>query len=106
MGKKAETLTLTFNVLPDGQPMTEIGRRAWALRELVKAGPKGCTPIDNPGPRWSGYVHRLRERGLVIETIHEMHDGPFAGNHARYVLRSEVAVISDSSKPDAEGMAA
>ncbi len=36
------------------------GREAWALGELVKAGERGCTPIDTPGPRWSDYVFKLR----------------------------------------------
>ena len=31
-----------------------------------------------------------------IETIHEAHHGPFPGNHARYVLRSTVEIISRS----------
>lgn len=70
----------------------EKGRRAWALLHLLNAGSKGCTPIDNPGPRWSGYVHRLRGNGFVIETINEDHAGSFSGHHARYRLHSDVAV--------------
>lgn len=70
------------------------GRDAWALCELVKAGPHGCTPITTPAPRWSGYVHKLRKQGIQIETIGEPHGGPFAGRHARYVLRSIVRIIS------------
>ncbi len=66
------------------------GRDAWALSSLVDAGLKGCTPLDTPGPRWSGYVFNLRQMGFDIETIHERHTGPFAGTHARYVLRSKV----------------
>lgn len=66
------------------------GRDRWALEELMKAGTRGCTPIDNPAPRWSGYVHNLRTLGVDIETIHERHEGPFAGTHGRYVLRSRV----------------
>ena len=66
------------------------GRDAWALDELIGAGPLGCTPIDHPGPRWSGYVHKLRRAGLDIETITEAHGGPFKGHHARYLLRSRV----------------
>lgn len=59
-----------------------VGRNAWTLSELVRAGAKGCTPITNPAPRWSAYVHRLRhDYGLDIETIHEAHSGPFPGNH-------------------------
>ena len=67
----------------DGPVVTVRGREAWA-------GERGCTPIDTPGPRWSGYVHDLRKLGIVIETIHEPHQGAFPGSHARYVLRSRV----------------
>ena len=75
------------------------GRDAWALQELVKAGPRGCTPIDHPGPRWSGYVHNLRrEYGLTIETVNERHGPPFAGTHARYVLKSAVRVMAASGQ--------
>ena len=70
------------------------GSDAWELSELVKAGKSGCTPIDHPGPRWSGYVHKLRKLGIQIETIHEQHGGQFAGRHARYVLRSIVQIVS------------
>lgn len=66
------------------------GRKAWALERLFAAGEAGVTPVTEPAPRWSGYVHRLRERGVPIETIHERHGGEFAGNHARYVLRAKV----------------
>jgi hypothetical protein len=62
------------------------------LFELVKAGMKGCTPIDQPAPRWSNYVFRLRRQGVAIETITEKHAGAYAGTHARYVLRSQVEV--------------
>jgi hypothetical protein len=73
------------------------GRDAWALDQLIKAGVKGCTPIDNPAPRWSAYVHNLRELGIEIETIHEKHGGPFPGCHARYVLRVEVVRIGGAN---------
>lgn len=69
------------------------GREEWALRQLLSAGAKGCTPIDNPAPRWSAYVHKLRRRGLDIETIDERHGGPFPGRHARYVLHSHVLAV-------------
>ena len=52
--------TITARVTPDGETFTVKGRDAWALLELLKAGPRGCTPIDNPGPRWSHYVFKLR----------------------------------------------
>ena len=57
----------------------------------MDAGPSGCTPIDHPGPRWSAYVHSLKnDYGVEIETRHEKHGPPFAGTHARYVLVSKV----------------
>jgi hypothetical protein len=77
-----------------GSVVTVRGCDAWALLELKAANDNGCTPIDHPGPRWSGYVHKLRKAGIVIETIREAHGGPFSGQHARYVLRS----LSPSSK--------
>ena len=70
------------------------GREAWALLELMKSGDAGCTPIDHPGPRWSGYVHDLRKLGFIIETIREAHGGAFPGGHARYVLRSRVTILN------------
>ncbi|WP_323765888.1 winged helix domain-containing protein [Marinovum sp.] len=70
------------------------GRDRWALECLMAAGPDGCTPIDTPGPRWSGYVFNLRKLGIEIETVTESHDGPFSGTHARYVLRSTVTRVS------------
>ena len=70
--------------------ITVAGRNKWALEQLIEAGTQGCTPIDNPAPRWSGYVHNLRELGVPIETCHEAHGGPFSGTHARYVLTAQV----------------
>lgn len=66
------------------------GRLRWALDRLRAAGERGCTPIDNPAPRWSAYVYSLRELGVEIETVHERHTGPFPGTHARYVLKARV----------------
>lgn len=79
---------------PDAEPLNIAvkGRDRWALESLIDAGPKGCTPIDRPGPRWSAYVFNLRGLGVRIETVHEAHAGPFKGNHARYVLQSHVAM--------------
>ena len=83
---------------PDGGVYQIIGRDAWALKKLVEAGKRGCTPIDQPGPRWSHYVWKLRGLGFVIETIHEDHGGPFAGTHARYVLHSDVTILSEMGR--------
>lgn len=80
----------TFSISGLPTPITLSGRDAWALRQLIAAGDVGCTPIHQPAPRWSAYVFNLRAMGIDVETIHEMHGGPFPGTHARYVLRSEV----------------
>jgi hypothetical protein len=84
---------IAFNVYEgeDVRTITPAGRDAWALGELITAGAAGCTPITHVGPRWSGYVHKLRHvYSLNVETIDEQHGGQFAGRHARYVLRSRV----------------
>ena len=94
-----DKLSITFEVIEkDGTRIGHVtGRDAWALQNLDRAGEAGCTPIDTPGPRWSAYVHALRhEHGLSIETLHERHGGPYAGTHARYVLRSKVRLLSDA----------
>jgi len=62
----------------------------------MAASAKGCTPVDTPGPRWSAYIFDLRQMGVDIETVHESHDGPFSGTHARYVLRSRVGRLIGS----------
>lgn len=83
-----------FSVNVEGRgTLTFEGRTAWALDQLIKAGAGGCTPITHPGPRWAAYVLKLRKAGLIIETIHERHDGPFPGNHGRYVLRTPVEIV-------------
>ncbi|MBN9365388.1 MULTISPECIES: hypothetical protein [unclassified Devosia] len=69
-----------------------IGRTAWAILSLMRAGKRGCTPIDRPAPRWSDYVFKARGIGFNIETVHEGHEGSFAGHHARYVLHDAVTV--------------
>ena len=84
------TLVVRF---PSGNVTTFAGRDAWALDQLLRAGETGCTPVDNPAPRWSHYVFKLRRAGIAIETITEKHAGPFAGHHARYVLRTPLAVV-------------
>lgn len=86
-------MILRVQISKSGPVVTVRGRDAWALLELKCANENGCTPIDHPGPRWSGYVHKLRNAGIIIETIRENHGGPFAGQHARYVLRSPVTIL-------------
>ncbi|WP_323781727.1 winged helix domain-containing protein [Thalassovita sp.] len=93
MARKSDWGAALFSIThPNGltDAVAVSGRDRWALEALVKSGSKGCTPIDTPGPRWSGYVHNLRKLGVPIETVTESHDGPFAGTHARYVLKATV----------------
>jgi hypothetical protein len=93
----SERLTIAFRVLPDGRMLEATGRDAWALSQLQSAGARGVTPIDTPAPRWSGYVFNLRRMGLLIETVHEGHGGPFPGTHARYVLHSEIEILEGAN---------
>jgi hypothetical protein len=93
MNNKGEWAACPFNVQIGGSdPFIIIakGRDRWALEALIQAGLDGITPIANPAPRVSAYVHRLRRLGVPIETITEPHAGAFAGHHARYVLRATV----------------
>jgi len=77
----------------DGKVFTVNGRTAWALDQLIHAGDRGLTPVSNPAPRWSHYIHCIRREGVAVETIDEPHAGAFAGTHARYILRSPVVVL-------------
>ncbi len=71
------------------------GRYARCLHTLTQAGEKGVSPaMDDPMPRWSHYVFWLRSHHqVIIETVTEKHGGPYAGTHARYVLRSMVTLL-------------
>jgi Winged helix domain len=86
-------LTVKAKLGEGGPVVTLRGRDAWALLALKAANDSGCTPIYNPGPRWSGYVHKLRKAGIGVETVREAHGGPFPGQHARYVLSSAVTIL-------------
>jgi hypothetical protein len=82
-----------YQIQPEGGEAFTIqakGRDAWALDRLREAGPRGCSPITEPAPRWSAYVFNLRGLGVPIETVTEPHGGAFAGHHGRYVLRARV----------------
>lgn len=93
MTKNQKTVYTVTNPNAKSFNLSLKGRNKWALDELSKAGENGCTPINNPAPRWSAYVHNLRGFGVMIKTVTEQHGGAFAGNHARYVLIADVAVI-------------
>jgi hypothetical protein len=94
-GLTMNKLTITVRIEPDGPEVTLTGRDAWTMQQLLVAGEKGCTPIDTPAPRWSGYVFNLRRIGFDIETRHEPHKGRFPGTHARYILRSQVTLTEE-----------
>lgn len=79
--------------LPDDSLQTFTGRDAWALRQLMEAGRAGVTPIDNPAPRWSHYIYKLRSAGIVISTENVRHGGPFPGTHGRYRLETKLTVV-------------
>ena len=89
--KKTRQAVFTVNT-PTGETfnLTLAGRNLWAMEQLIRAGRKGCTPFTNPAPRWSAYIHNLRNFGVTIETLTEPHKGPYPGTHARYVLRAKV----------------
>ena len=82
-----------------GFPVTFQGRECWTLQKLMAAKEGGITAIDNIGPRLSHYVFKLRSAGITIQTDYEKHGGEFPGVHARYTLRSRVAVVSMPGNP-------
>lgn len=86
--------------LSGGRVVTVNGRDAWALNALIESGPSGVTPLENPAPRWSHYVFKLRGVGLTVETIDEGHGGAFSGTHARYVLRTQLRTIGTIRQAD------
>ena len=75
------------------ETLTLKGREAWTLACLIEVGESGLTPIERPAPRLSAYVHTLRKRCLVIETVDERHAGPYPGAHGRYILRTPLTVL-------------
>lgn len=90
--------TITVRIVASANVLRFKGRDAWALHCLIAAGERGCTPICHPGPRWSGYVFKLRRAGLDVETVTEKHASPYAGSHARYILRTPVEIIDVAAR--------
>lgn len=91
MAAAAQVGPETYTVTPvHGEALTviESGRNRWALERLRAAGLRGCTPANDPGPRWSTYVKNLRSLGIEISTVHEKHGGTFPSIRGRYVLLS------------------
>ncbi len=81
--------------LTNSKQMSFKGRSAWALKQLIDAGEKGCTPITRPAPRWSSYIHDLRNAGVDVETIWQVHKGAYAGAHGRYILKTPMIIVSE-----------
>jgi len=79
-------------ITDDGKHHKFTGRFAWALRELMRAGNVGVTPIDRPAPRWSHYIFKLREAGIAITTTPEPHSGAYPGTHGRYRLETKLSL--------------
>jgi hypothetical protein len=88
-----DVVELLVQRLDTGEMLRVKGREAWTLSCLLEAGQSGVIPLERPAPRWSAYVHSLRKRGLVIDTIDEPHAGPYSGTHGRYVLRTTLKVL-------------
>lgn len=68
------------------------GRIGQTIYHLWQAGPAGITAFETPALRLAAYVHSLREMGFAIETQMEPHEGKYAGNHAKYILRTSIVV--------------
>jgi hypothetical protein len=90
---KGDIIELLVQRIDTGETLRLMGREAWTLAWLIEAGPRGIAPIERPAPRVSAYVHSLRKRGLVIETLDERHAGPFPGSRGRYVLRTSATAL-------------
>jgi hypothetical protein len=83
----------------EGPILTFRDRLAWALLCLMEAGQAGVAPLERPAPRWSQYILLLRQKGLVIETMLELHGGPYAGRRGRYRLRSLIEIVDREDRP-------
>jgi hypothetical protein len=93
--KQRNSITARIGSL-EGRRVKLHGRDAWALLQLVVAGLTGVTPVERPAPRWSAYIHNLREAGFSISTIREPHTGEYPGYHGRYVLNDVVFIEGDA----------
>jgi hypothetical protein len=45
--------------------VTCIGRVGWCILSLIRAGKRGCTPIDRPAPRWRLGSLLIREPSMA-----------------------------------------
>ena len=88
-----DVVELLVQRLDTGEMLRLKGREAWTLSCLLETVRERRHSLERPAPRWSAYVHSLRKRGLVIDTIDEPHAGPYSGTHGRYILRTPLRVL-------------
>lgn len=88
---------ISIRLEPGGKPITFRGREAWTVKRLIEAGNRGFSSFDEPAPRLSHYIWRLRRAGIEIETVSEQHGGTFPGQHGKYFLRSRLVVVTDQT---------
>jgi hypothetical protein len=89
--------SLEFKSGVDSQVQRVNGREAQTLALLLERGPEGLTSGEASPLGWarrtSGYIHRLRRRGLAIVTASELTgDGARVG---RYILAEPVVVVAE-----------
>ena len=84
-------VTLTGGEQP--RTFTISGRIGQTIYHLWQAGDVGITALETPALRLAAYVHSLREMGFAIETHMEPHEGRYAGQHAKYILRTPLVVV-------------
>ncbi|WP_373371162.1 winged helix domain-containing protein [Microvirga yunnanensis] len=92
-----DVVELLVQRLDTGEMLRLRGREAWTLACLMEVRERGVIPVEQPAPRWSAYVHSLRKRGLVIDTIDEPHAGPYSGTHGRYILHTPLRALKTVS---------
>ena len=83
--------------------MARRSRLGWTLAHLIDAGARGVTPLEAPALRWSTYVHRLRERGIPIDTELEEHGGCYNQLRARTDLEEAGEDPPDELAPVSTG---
>jgi hypothetical protein len=77
-----------------------IGAFEFAVRDVAALGIPVLPVLKSEAARLAllrkfalDYIHKLRTAGIVIEIVREAHGGLFSGEHARYVLRSLIAIL-------------
>lgn len=69
------------------------GRVVWLVENLIRAGKRGITSLENPAPRIAAYVHKAKRAGVPINKVTEPHDGLYSGHHARYFIGEGVRIV-------------